>query len=300
LPTIYRDTLQFDTVVVLESLPKRERKTGASLHYNVLKPWMDSNPGCRVTYNEVETREQFLQGLKAVEEQLVRADHRPIVHIEAHGEREGIVLATRELVLWEDVREHLTRINASSQFNLLVVMAMCSGWWLTDILTPLSPAPAWGIIGPTDPVSVGDLRNATEAFYSELLSSYNAWAALDAMNRNLPSPDWRYLLQTSEVAFCQVFKHYVERYCTPAQLVDRENEMVAEIVKRKKYALEAAYEARPMARAALRDNASLFEHYRERFLMLDEIPANRERFKLTYQDCGGDGLAQEAFPAPSS
>jgi hypothetical protein len=284
VPT-YSDSVRFDSIVVLESLPFGEQKTGTWLYDNVLKPWADAHPPFRVYFNAIDSKSQFLAALDAAEAQLFQNGSVPILHIEAHGDKEGIALSNGEHVRWEELRERLTLMNQVSGLNLLVVMAMCRGWWISQLLYPLRPSPAWGIIGPTEDVWDTDLRNAMEAFYRELLNSFNARAALDEMNKNKPYEKWEFILETAEVMYCRVFNHSVNVLCTPDQLSDRENEIVAEIVRRNNYHLEVAYDARDRARHMLADHRQVFDFYRHSFFMLDSKPENASRFKLSYDDC---------------
>lgn len=143
----YRDAVHFDSVAILESLPINERKTGRELFDRVLRPLETKVTPLQVYYNLVTTRSQFFGGLNAVEAQLINKGKAPILHLEAHGTEDGIVLADGELVLWEELRAVLTSMNEKCGLNLLLVMAMCRGWYLIEIVSPISQGPRLGARG---------------------------------------------------------------------------------------------------------------------------------------------------------
>jgi hypothetical protein len=282
---MYVDTVQFDSIVILESLGPGERKTGTWLFDNVLQPWARANSPFTALLNSIGSKAQFLAALRAIDQQLLAKGRAPIIHIEAHGDKDSIQLSNGEHVTWDELRDQLTAINLRCGFNLLVVMAMCEGWWLSRLLLPLHPSPVWGIIGPTKPVWDTDLRNAMEAFYRVLLKTFDARQAMDEANQNKPYTDWEYLLETAEMMYCRVFNHYVKEPCTPEHLKERENEIVAEIFRRNGYRLEIAFEARDHAKQMLADHRRFFDFYRYNFFMLEALPQNADRFKLTFEDC---------------
>jgi hypothetical protein len=278
--------LEFDSVVVLESLPANQRKTGKWLYDNVLIPHAATQPDFVVHYNLVRGKDHFLAALKAVEEQMIDIAHRPIIHIEAHGDRDQIFFADGSSIEWDELRSTLTRMNMKSQFNLFLVMAMCEGWWSSRLLLPFEPAPAWGVLGPTVRVRDVDLRDAMEAFYREIFNSFGALPAVEAMNQHLPADDWKFLFMPAEMLFCMAFRRYVQE-ATPENLQARENEIVAHFARGKgAYDVRATMQARVQAREMLRNNhREFFEKCRREFFMLDEIPDNADRFRVSYQIC---------------
>jgi hypothetical protein len=284
--TPYRDSLRFDSIIVIESLRSEDMKTGEWLYYRVLDSWAQRNAPFYTKLYQPASRAEFLGVLDEVRDCLFRNGHRPILHIEAHGSSDGLQLGSDEEVRWEDLRDRFTEMNESSAINLLVVMAMCAGWHLSRLLLPMHRAPVWGVVGPIDDrVQTGDLREAMESFYRVLLSSFDARTALAAMNQHVPYESWQYLLETAETMFCRVFHHYIKDLCTEDQLQARENEIVSEVVRRQQGNLLVAFDARERARLMLRDHAAMFAFYRRIFFMIDEHPEGDTRFRLTYEDC---------------
>jgi len=102
---------------------------------------------------------------------IARSGHSPVVHLDMHGNTDGLKVASSEVLAWAEFAPLLIEINRASRMNLLVVAAACHGWHMTDILRPTDRAPAWGIIGPPDSVTAGELYEATKRFYATLLAT---------------------------------------------------------------------------------------------------------------------------------
>ena len=94
---------------------------------------------------------------------------------------------------------------------------------------------------------------------------------------------------SAEWLFCSAFARYVGD-ATPEALKERENELVAELLRRRKsYDLLLATEARVRARAQLADHRTFFDSMKATYFMFERWPGNQDRFQLAYGDCGGEG-----------
>src|SRR4029079_6640356 len=71
----------------------------------------------------------------------VRATHLfPVIHIESHGSADGLVLASGELVSWDELVNLLRPINVASRLNLFVSISACYGENLARAINPGAPA----------------------------------------------------------------------------------------------------------------------------------------------------------------
>lgn len=278
--------LEFDSIVVLESLPGHHRKTGKVLYDRVLKPHADAHPNLIVHYNPISGREHLLKAFEVIEGQMIDKGHRPIIHIEAHGDQEEMLLADGSTISWAEIREILTRLNIKTRFNLLLVMAMCEGWWLSQVLIPFQPAPVWGVLGPTKPVLDSELLRVMTVFYTQLFSNSDVLPALEEANQHLPIEDWTYLLTPAEMLFCMAFRRYMED-ATAENLQARENEIVAAFTRGKgNFDVRAAMEARVYAHDMLQNkHREFFEYCRRRYFLLDDLPENAGRVRASYDWC---------------
>ncbi len=294
-------TLRFGAIDVIESLPSDERPTGQHLVDEVLTPARyHHHPGLGVHYRRVVTAAELLAALDGVAARVEDTGAKPLVHIEAHGGQHGMRVASGEYVPWSALKAALTRINLLTGLHLTVMMAACSGHYLSRILLPTEPAPAWMVIGPHEPVWDADLYEAMAGFYRGLLDHGDAERALFDMNGGRPMAQWSYLVQPAEDMFRRAFSRYLAD-ATPDALREREDLIVDAFLQRRGTRdPRVAAEARIQARAMLADHAGYFDLLKSRFFMLDDWPENRGRFLLTYEDCLGTPPVGVAGAAPGA
>lgn len=281
----FQSTLYFDSVCVVESLRPGDRRTGEWLHDNVLELFSFQHSGFSTLFHSPKSKPEFLAAISDVRTQFAEAGRAPVLHLEAHGARRGIQVSSGEWIAWEELKEVLTEINIRCGLNLLVVSAMCQGGFLAEVIRPTERAPVWAVIGPTKNVFDVDLQAAMEAFYRELLTSFDGRAALDALNSCAAVSEWEYRFLNAEILFCRAFQHYVNAHGTGEALRGRENDLVARLVWEQNLDLLQSARLRSEIQQKLVAHGEWFERFRDRFFMLDLYPHNRQRFQLTYDEC---------------
>ncbi len=283
----YNTSFSFDSVAVIESIPAGELRTGRDLFETTLAPASTADPGFVSELYEVRSRPQFLGALAAIHEVARSHGRSPIVHIECHGGRDGVHLSNGDTVTWAHIAPRLTVINKQSRMNLMVVAAMCHGWYMTEVLRPVDRAPAFGIIGATEEVKAGQLLAAMQRLYTVLTGpTHDLRAALDAANDGAPFRDWTYRMEGAETTLCKVFTHYVRSLHTEETQEQRVSRLVAEAARLRTLDVTQTMQLRQQFTAWLSDHEQWFMHYRTRFLLLDLIPGNEHRFPLRFRECG--------------
>ena len=280
----YSSSLRFDSSVVIESLESADFKTGTNLVESVLAPHSSVEPGFVTELYEPKTRDELLGTLRAVLQTARRYGRSPIIHLETHGDREGLGLTSGQRVLWSDLAPLLAEINMVSRMNLLVVAALCH---MVEILRPTDRAPAFGIVGTEEVVKAGDLYKSMQRFYGRLLTDPNDLReALSSANETDTLSDWTYTLVSAEIMLCRIFRSY-------ASFDGGENEeqrvarLVVELARRRGADVTQTMQWREQIAEELGDLPRWFDHYRSKFLMLDLFPEHEHRFPLRYADCKG-------------
>jgi hypothetical protein len=279
----YESSLSFDSVVLIESLKPTSEPTGTNLFENTIAPTLDKHGMFGALY-QVRSRAAFFDSLKQTL-QMTRDGHAPILHLEAHGDAEGLELASGEHVKWAELAPSLGEINLGCQMNLLVVAAACEGWYLGSALHPIDRSPVWGVLGPPAIAKAGNLYMAMTNFYRDLLESFNLRNALVVMNRNSEISQWSYQLSSAEILFCQVFRHYMRDLVIGETQEERVSRLVAEIARAQNLDVTQTMQLRAEIGDDLSNHKWWFNYYRTRFLMLDLFPQNLSRFKFSFEDC---------------
>jgi hypothetical protein len=282
---VYRTHFKFNAIYVIESLPLGATKTGQDLYDKVIFPSTHHLEELYTHYAQIPDEAALHEELRTILLAARDANHKPIVHIEAHGTDDGIELADGSAITWRSLVPIFAAINEASEFNLSVIAVSCSGWNLTLSLVPFERAPVAILFGPPDAMSAQDLYDGMSRFYRALVLHIDFNHALDALNLGLPYDRWLVKPATSEVLFCRVFRLYVQSVTTLSNLLDRENMLVADIVRAQKLDVIQSAAVRLAIRPHLADHEWWYNHYRETFLFLDRFPSNRERFGLSYSRC---------------
>src|SRR5207253_2783325 len=127
--------------------------------------------------------------------------HSPILHIETHGNPDGIELTSGEFLRWAEFRQEFIAINVASNINLLIVLAACNGAHLLEIIQPTDRAPVRAIIGPNRVLYPAEVKKGTLALYRTLFKTKNLVSAFDEMNEAVASDQKTFLLHTAETIF---------------------------------------------------------------------------------------------------
>jgi len=282
----YNTSFAFDSVAIIESIPTGQLQTGRDLFDSVLAPASAIDPEFAKLYR-VKSASEFLGALDKVRSSTERFRRSPIVHIETHGNKEGITLSNDEFVAWSEIAAMLTSINTLSRMNLLVVAAMCHGWHMVSLLRPVERAPAFGIIGTEDTGGAGELLEAMQRFYRVLVGpAHDLRSAMDEANLGVSYEGWRFKMEGAELWLCRAFKHYIETMASEETLAQRVKRMVADVARAQNLDVRGTMMARTALTAAISDHARWFNYYKIGFLMLDLFPENAARFSLRFADCG--------------
>jgi len=266
----------FTDIVIIESLKSDEIHTGQFLCEYLAG--LQVAKSLSILYKKCDTKNQFLKLLTALHSRVKNEGSFPLLHIECHGCEAGIVLANDELITWEELKPVLTDINVATQCNLMVVMATCHGALLGEILEPIERAPCWGILGPTEEVSVSDLMGTYRTFYFTLLSSLDGDVALKALFASNVRESG-YFFMTALGLFKKAYSGYLANECTDSAYWNRSKRLQNELIKK-----SVKKSRQDIVRELKSTEKDSFEKYKNKFFMCDLYPENLKRFQLEYSE----------------
>ncbi len=90
-------------LIIIESLPDHERKTGYDLHSTIIKYKTFEFPDLSAEFYDVSDRTNLFWLLKELVRKAVDENHFFIIHIECHGFDDGIELKNGEEVTWGEM-----------------------------------------------------------------------------------------------------------------------------------------------------------------------------------------------------
>lgn len=121
-------------------------------------------------HHEIDSADALLLLLDEIAEG-ARQGMRPMLHMYMHGNDQGLVTATEELVPWGAVVPRLRAINVASNGNLCLVVNACHAYNAISQVDIREPSPIHMLIAPESEVFVDFLKTATVEFYEELFYS---------------------------------------------------------------------------------------------------------------------------------
>ena len=234
-------------------------------------------------YHWVDTAHELATVLRQLEAE-AEAGHSPILHLECHGGKQGIELASGEKMGWHQVKAHITPINIKSKTNLIVTLAACWGAWLSSVAVPPGRAPFVVLVGPAESIGQGFIEISYTAFYEELLTSFNFGHALMRMEHENGGLPFNYGITTAREIFEKGYAEYRRTQMTPEALAEREDAFIKAVRKapRHPHYFRLDFELRAIYRAEVDSPRATarFERFKERFFMADLYPENYIRFGL--------------------
>lgn len=269
----------FNRIAIIQSLPQGDQPTGVHLHEDIGIYIKAHRVEVNLKLHVITTREDFFAILSSLTEDARRSDLTPILHIETHGNENGIELASGDFLLWEDLKDSFIDLNTQSKNNLFITLAACSGAYLVKTLSLTDRAPCWGLVGPKKTILPNELLSSFSAYYRELLATGDGGAAMRQLKIAAPQCEDMFYLTISEIFFEQVFNKYLAVSCSEEAIKDRVRRIrdnckgtdipnfIIDKLKRK-----------------LADPSEAFEKYKSNFFMIDLYPENEKRFTVKYAD----------------
>ena len=270
----------YNEITILQSL--ESGRTGSRLYEDLNQMVLQTNGLVRVRLFDIDCTKDLLNVLEQIRIDILRDDLAPLLHFETHGteDKSGLVLSSDEFVPWATLKAPLTTINDASRMNLFICLSACNGAGLTKIINPTDRSPCWGMVGPIDIMYPDDLLCDYTAFYQELLTTKDGWAAVARLNRGDINKG-PYLFTTAEWFFRQTWAAYVRDHCSPVMLKERAYKMIRRL---KKYGKRTYMNRNDMMDEMLVHEKRYFRHAVQRFFMIDKYPEVASRIKVDYRD----------------
>jgi hypothetical protein len=287
--------MSIGVVHIVEWLNAGDAPTGESL-FNQLQPiGAASGPRVAVDFHRIETRDELIALLRRFENAYQDSRRTPILHIETHGDTNGI--GTGAGIDWPELTEELIPLNRLTGLNLVVVMAACEGFYGVQMLQPDRRAAAFrGLIGPNRTVTENEVEDACLAFYRTIFDARNGDAAYKAMNDAIDPNAETFWLISAEDVFKIVNRSHFEEHCTPEALARRRDRLVSRVARkhRARTGLDASQQLAQQwfdqATTHLLDQRALFDRLRREYFFINQFPKNEARFDVTFEQCWPAGM----------
>lgn len=132
----------------------------------------------RLTVNKEAFNAAFLVGMK---EYLERSKTLPIIHISAHGNKDGLQLTDGQIVAWDELKELLCPVNRALKGLLIVSMSSCEGFNGTRMAMDDDDFPFLAIIGNDANPTWSETNIGYSTFYHLFAKGEDPARAVEAM-----------------------------------------------------------------------------------------------------------------------
>ncbi len=203
----------------------------------------------------------------------------PLIHIAAHGDREGIQLLEGN-ISWVEFTEEVYQINLRAKNNVMIIMALCYGALVAKAFDKFKRAPFFSMLGPINKIKWNFLDECLFRLYKVFIPTNNLELALiDLKSFNSGEAP---LLWFNSVGQYQKMVEQLKRKISKGQL---RHDMIASYkrligkeadFKFKNYILDPQMQKKLVAEA--------IQIHKKHWFMIDLYPENEERFaKLSFE-----------------
>lgn len=267
--------LRFSKILIIESLPVGETRTGLLL-YQALAPLPSQlNRPVVIEHRAVNSRQDLAHALDQALHEVIHEGHTPLLHFECHGNPDGLeIRAADEFIPWGELSPRLTDLNVATRLNLFVGMSACYGAFLVSQLLPTNPAPFIACLSTKRPEYDHDLLVAFQAFYTTLLTSLSGDAARAALQSTGLAD--HFYFGDALYWFKLAYSRYLTTQCSPDEYLKRAQRIIRDAKEQTRPVEEIAQHLRDTERES-------FEQNKARYFMTDIYPANAERFTVAFE-----------------
>ncbi|MBL7869826.1 MAG: hypothetical protein JNM71_17585 [Flavobacterium lindanitolerans] len=188
-------------LVIIESLPDHETKTGFNLHSTIIKYKTFEFPDLSAEFYDINDRKKLFWLLKELVRKAVDENHFFILHIEAHGFDDGIELKNGEEVTWGEMIPYFQEINIRFHNYLFILLGICRGAGILKYINPMERAPFRALISSEKDIYVQDLIHGFEEFYKYFFFELDAVESLEKYNSVISDPKDKLIHVTAEYCF---------------------------------------------------------------------------------------------------
>lgn len=251
-----------NAIYILDGLNSSDMQTARRLYEELLDlRYSEDTP--IIKYLTVYRRDDLFRALGEIYGECT-IGCKPIIHIEAHGDKEdGILLRDpTSRVSWIELVNELRSINVATKNHTGLVLAACNGLYAIRPIKDLnSPTPFYFLIGSDGKVGANEIDEHMKIFYKKLIQSNSLTEAMIELEES-------FQLFLAEKYFLLTMARYFKNGCVGRGKRERVERLVTELRKDdssiNRYTLRAQ---RKFLKQAVRPSIALYNQYAQSFLL---------------------------------
>lgn len=212
--------------------------------------------------------------------QSAAAGSHTLLHIEAHGDENGLQLANNDLIDWPDLSLPLAKINDVMKGRLVVTVAACSGGHMAKTVLNTTRAPFLALVGPPETIGDFDLLNDYTEFYLEFDKTRSLTKARWALN-SFRDSEKSYFFTTNRSCFAQLFEERIKEKLSPKEQARRIAKLASRLTT-PSASLEEIVAAHSAATEVVRSPREFAFRAWRQFVFADKYPENLDLFPFPF------------------
>tara|TARA_R110002072_G_scaffold238329_1_gene395711 strand:- start:48942 stop:49766 length:825 start_codon:yes stop_codon:yes gene_type:complete len=261
----------FNKISIIESLGRKDRKTGSRLYEDISMLEVFHGRGVDIELKTIQGKVDLFTYIDGLVCDAKTKRKFPVLQIDAHGSRLGIVLGSNETVSWRELCDKLRVLNTALRGNLIIVMASCYGCFITGGVDLFDRAPFWGLMSPLNEVYSDDIEKDLRKFYESIFKG-------DSDNGSIPKQP-SFNLITVENVFLEFWKIYLDNQA-PNDLLTQH----AKLLYTQKKKNNPNLKIEDLRESLLSTGKSRLLYQLNFFLFTDIEPYNLERVRFKSSD----------------
>lgn len=231
----------------------------------------------------------MINAFNIIEAEIKEENSYPHIHLECHGNNDGICLTNKTRLTWHNLASLTTNINGLCKNNLVVSMALCYGGHFNVTLienlnaSKVSRAPAVAIVGPEKVISYGQLQDGFAYFFDTFLTTRNLYEAVKSLNIH-SKYEGKYIYHSCEGMYKSLAEYFLKSTLQESMMTrNKFNERMNRIIK--SYRLQTGRSINKKQIGLLRNRMlekdtylGILEEMRNTYYWIDQFPENEKRF----------------------
>lgn len=177
----------YNTIYVIESLDDSEYHTGKKL-YETIKNFEYKHLGVKTFLKLPKSKSELFEVLSLILDSVRNNNCLPIIHLEIHGNNDGVQCANSDFIFWEELYPYFIEINIKLKNTLIITTGICFGAHFYFNVDINKPAPFFTLISSITKIHNGIILESYEGFFNELINSENINSAINHLNLDFLRP----------------------------------------------------------------------------------------------------------------
>jgi hypothetical protein len=273
---------EFNTLYIIESLKEGETKTGQNLYTEMcaLKAAHGELAVLDLRYIPIYSEKEWDECMESIMTECEQQKVLPIIHLEIHGDKEGLEFTNYECKNVDEISEQFRQINRITGCNLFVTLGVCQGLYVLFGIRMDELMPYCGAIGSFDELDDTDIEIRYTEFYKTLFTTFDIYQAYKNLMTAESDEEPKYRYIPIDEIFYKNYQDYLNKGCNQEAIKTRADETFYEQPSFTKNRQNRRKFGRDFAKVEKQKRLKYYKDAVNKFFDLANFPQNKDRFDI--------------------